>query len=68
MLKLGRVLTIGQLIGMTATIAGIAIDPDKSILSMARPDWAANIVFVFGGLALLAVSAYALWRQRNDVT
>lgn len=62
-LKLGRILTIGQLVGMLATLIGIAIDPDKSILSKARPDWAANIVFVFGGAALALISAYALWKQ-----
>lgn len=66
MLKLGRVLTIAQVVGMLATLIGLAIDPDKSILTKARPDWAANIVFVFGGLALLGISAYALWRQRED--
>ena len=68
LLKLGRLLTFAQLIGMLATIAGIAIDPDKSILSKIRPDWAANIVFVFGGLSLLAISAYALWHQRKNAT
>ena len=68
MLKLGRILTIGQALGMLATLIGIAIDPDKSIVSKARPDWAANIVFVFGGLALLAICVYALWRQRSDTT
>jgi hypothetical protein len=65
MLKLGRILTIAQLIGMIATIAGIAIDPDKQILSNARTDWAANIAFVFGAAGLLVISAYALWRQRQ---
>ena len=65
MLKLGRLLTIGQVVGMLAMLIGIAIDPDKSIVTKARPDWAANIVFVFGGLALLAISAHALWQQRS---
>lgn len=68
MLKLGRVLTIGQIVGMLATLIGIGIDPDKSIVSKARPDWAANIVFVFGGAALLALSAYAVWKQRTGST
>ncbi len=65
MLKLGRLLTIGQVLGMLAMLIGISIDPDKSILTKIRPDWAANIVFVFGGLALLAISAHALWQQRG---
>lgn len=68
LLKLGRLLTIGQCVGMIATIVGIAIDPDKSIVSKARPDWAANIVFIFGGLALFAISAFALWQQRSDTS
>lgn len=68
MLKLGRILTIGQVIGMLAMLIGLTIDPDKSMVSKARPDWAANIVFVFGGLALLVISAHALWRQRGDAT
>lgn len=66
MLKLGRILTIAQLIGMIATIAGIAIDPDKQILSKERTDWAANIVFVFGAASLLVISSHALWRQRQS--
>ncbi len=66
MLKLGRLLTIGQVVGMLAMLIGLTIDPDKSILTKTRPDWAANIVFVFGGAALLAISAHALWQQRGD--
>lgn len=65
LLKLGRILTIAQCLGMLATLVGIAIDPDKSILTKIRPDWPANIVFVFGGAALLAISLYALWQQRS---
>lgn len=65
MLKLGRILTIGQAVGMLATLVGIGVDPDKSILTKTRPDWAANIVFVFGGLALLVISGFTLWKQRD---
>lgn len=64
MLKLGRILTIGQVVGMVAMLIGLGIDPDKSILTKVRLDWAANIVFVFGGLALFVISAHALWQQR----
>jgi len=66
LLKLGRILTIGQVIGMLALLVGLTIDPDKSMLKKIRPDWAANIVFVFGGLALLVISAHALWQQRGN--
>lgn len=60
MLRLGRYLAIGQLVGMLATLAGLAIDPDKEILYPVDADWAGNGIFVFGALALAIVSAHAL--------
>lgn len=60
LLKLGRYLGIGQLVGMLATMAGLAIDPDKEFLSTAESDWAGNGIFLFGALALAIVSAHAL--------
>jgi hypothetical protein len=60
MLRLGRYLAIGQLIGMIATLAGLAIDPDKEVLYPVDSDWAGNGIFVFGALALAIVSAHAL--------
>ncbi len=65
MINLGRYLTIAQLLGMLATLIGICIDPDKRLLSDARPDWVANNIFVAGAIALTAVSAYALMRTRQ---
>jgi hypothetical protein len=64
MINLGRYLTIAQLLGMLATLIGICIDPDKRLLSDVRPDWVANNIFVAGAVALTAVSAYALMRDR----
>ena len=60
MLRLGRYLCIGQLAGMIATMAGLAIDPDKEILHAVDADWAGNGIFLFGALALAIVSAQAL--------
>ena len=66
MVNLGRYLTIAQLLGMLATLIGIAIDPDKQLLSAARPDWVANNIFVAGAIALTAVSAYALMQDKSS--
>lgn len=66
MLRLGRALTWGQFIGMLITVIGIMIDPDKSLLNTARPDWAANNIFMFGALALAAISASALLAERSS--
>lgn len=60
LLRLGRYLAIGQLVGMIATIAGLAIDPDKEFLYPVDNDWAGNGIFLCGALALAAVSAHAL--------
>lgn len=65
MLKLGHYLAIGQLAGMIITVLGLAIDPDKVFLSTTRPDWAANTIFLFGALALAAITANALIRDRS---
>jgi hypothetical protein len=60
MLALGRYLAIGQLIGMVVTILGLIVDPDKEFLWPKDGDWAGNIIFLFGALALLAITAHAL--------
>ena len=60
LLRLGRYLGIGLLVGMIATLAGLAIDPDKEILYAVDNDWAGNGIFLFGALALALVSAHAL--------
>jgi hypothetical protein len=65
MLALGRYLAIGQLIGMIATVIGLAIDPDKELYWPADGDWAGNIIFLFGALALLAITAHALINDKK---
>lgn len=66
LLRLGRYLAIGQLLGMLATLAGLVIDPDKEILYATDNDWAGNGIFLFGAVALAIVSAYALIDGRKD--
>lgn len=66
MLRLGRALTWGQLIGMLITVAGLLIDPDKSFLNVSHPDWAANNIFFFGALALAAISASAILAESRN--
>ncbi len=63
MLKLGRYLGIAQLVGMIATVLGLAIDPDKEFLAVKRPDWAANNIFLTGALSLAAITAHALLKR-----
>jgi hypothetical protein len=65
MLSLGRYLAIGQLVGMVATVVGLAIDPDKEFVFIKEGDWAGNSIFLSGALALAAVSAYALITDKN---
>ncbi|HEX2840926.1 hypothetical protein [Hyphomicrobium sp.] len=66
LLRLGRYLGIGQLVGMIATIAGLFIDPDKEFLYPVDNDWAGNGIFLFGALALAIVSAHALIDRKKD--
>jgi hypothetical protein len=65
MLALGRYMAIAQAAGMVVTVAGLAIDPDKEFLWPADADWAGNIVFLFGALALLAITVHALLNDRK---
>ncbi|WP_295555775.1 hypothetical protein [uncultured Hyphomicrobium sp.] len=60
LLRLGRYLGIGQLVGMIATLIGLAVDPDKEIFFATDSDWAGNGIFLFGAVALALVSAHAL--------
>lgn len=66
LLRLGRYLAIGQLVGMVVTIAGLAIDPDKEFLYPVDNDWAGNGIFLFGALALAAVSAHVLFDGKKN--
>lgn len=60
LLTLGRYMAIAQLLGMIATMIGLAIDPDKEFFNTSEADWAGNGLFLFGALALALVSAHAL--------
>jgi hypothetical protein len=70
-LKLGRVLTIVQFIGMLAVMIGLAIDgkmPPNLNARVGWEDWAANHIFFFGSLALASVSAAALKAQGKGMS
>lgn len=66
LLRLGRYFAIAQLVGMVATLIGLAVDPDKEILYATDNDWAGNGIFLFGAVALALISAYALIDGRRD--
>ena len=64
LLKLARYLTIGQLIGMIATMIGLVVDGKMPASAQANPgwyDWAGNIIFFYGALMLAVISANALY-------
>lgn len=61
LLRIGRYLTLIQLIGMILTMVGLLIDPQKSPTNIEKLDWAANIIFFFGAFELAFVSAVALF-------
>lgn len=65
-LSLTRYMAYGQLLGMVITIAGLWIDPDKHFGDVAFPDWAANNVFMFGAVALAAITTHALYYDKTD--
>jgi hypothetical protein len=67
LLKIGRILTIVQFAGTIVAVIGLMIDPDKQFLNAARKDWAAQTVFLFGAIALAAISAAALFYTRDRV-
>ncbi len=66
MLRLGRALVWGQLIGMICTMVGLLVDPNKHFLDVKQVDWAANNIFFFGAFALAAISASALLANRSQ--
>ncbi len=65
LLRIGRILTIVQFSGTVAAVIGLMIDPDKQFLNTAKLDWAAQTVFLFGAIALAAISAAALFYTRD---
>ena len=68
LLKIGRILTIAQFAGTIVAVIGLMIDPDKQFLNPLRRDWAAQTIFLFGALALAAISAAALFYTRTRVS
>lgn len=68
LLKIGRILTIAQFAGTIVAVIGLMIDPDKQFLNPLRRDWAAQTIFLFGALALAAISATALFYTRTRVS
>lgn len=68
LLKVGRYLGIGQLVGMIATMVGLGIDPNKEFLLTRKADWAGNAIFLFGALSLAIISAHALIDVRKKAS
>ncbi len=68
MLNLAWYLTVGQLVGMLAAVIGLVVDgkiPAQLKTHQAWQDWAANNIFFFGALALVGISANALYSMRT---
>ena len=65
LLKVGRILTIAQFAGTIVAVLGLMIDPDKQFFNVARKDWAAQTIFLWGAIALAATSAAALFYTRD---
>lgn len=63
-LSMARYLAIGQLAGMVIGVAGLAIDTSKRFLDVTQPEWAANNIFLFGAIALAAITAHALMNDK----
>jgi hypothetical protein len=58
----GRRATVLQLVGMIVVVVGLWFDGKMSRFFVERyTDWAANNIFFFGALALIVISAHALW-------
>jgi hypothetical protein len=65
-LKISRYLAGFQFFGMLAVVLGLIIDGKMTRFLIPRHgDWAANNIFFFGALALMAISAYALKVSAN---
>lgn len=68
LLKVGRYLGIGLLVGMIVTMLGLWIDPNKEFLLTRKADWAGNAIFLFGALGLAIISAHALIDVRKKAS
>jgi hypothetical protein len=61
LLRLARILSIAQLVGMAAVVIGLLLDGKMTrYLTPRYTDWAANNIFFCGALAVAAICAYAL--------
>ncbi len=62
MLKLGRLLAKGQIVGMAAAVIGLVVDGKvtRFMNPVKYPDWAGNNLFLFGAVALAVLSFAAL--------
>lgn len=70
MKKIGRYLTIAQVVGMGIVVLGLLVDGKMSRFLKARPgweDWAANNIFFFGAVALMLIGIHALMGDREQV-
>jgi hypothetical protein len=69
MKKIGRYLTIAQVIGMSIAMVGLLLDGKMTrFAKVQRPgweDWAANNIFFFGAFALVAIGLHALLADRQ---
>lgn len=63
MLKMGRTLTIVQVVGVIAALVTMFIE-GKFPRAVTYADWAGCNIFVFGGLAIIAISLNALRTSR----
>jgi hypothetical protein len=59
----GWLATLTTLQGLAA-VGGLVFLVGSGKLGAGKPDWAANIVFMAGGLALIALSAFAVYTHR----
>ncbi len=63
LLKMGRTLTIAQIVGVIAALITMFIE-GKFPRASSYADWAGCNIFVFGGLAIIAISLNALRAPR----
>ncbi len=61
MLGFGRTLNIGQVAGMLIAMVGLVVDGKMAVaLAASRSDWAANMTFFTGAVAIVVIGVVAL--------
>jgi len=61
MLGFGRTLNIGQVAGMVIAMVGLVVDGKMTVaLAASRSDWAANMTFFTGAVAIVVIGVVAL--------